>query len=48
MIGIAARHGCAFSFWKFTKNGLIVTAMTLLVACPYIWLGYTRPSEPVS
>lgn len=40
VIGIAARHGHPISFWQFTKYGLIVTVVTLLVAWPYIWLRY--------
>ncbi len=28
------------SFWQFTKYGLIVTVVTLVLAWPYIWLRY--------
>jgi Na+/H+ antiporter NhaD/arsenite permease-like protein len=28
------------SFWTFTKYGLVVTAATLAVAWPYVWLRY--------
>jgi len=40
VIGIAARHGQAISFWRFTKYGLLVTAMTLVLAWVYVWLRY--------
>lgn len=38
--GIAAHHGQPISFWQFTKYGLIVTVVTLVLAWPYIWLRY--------
>ncbi len=31
------RHRLPISFWEFTKYGLLVTAVTLLVAWPYVW-----------
>ncbi|WP_033288089.1 SLC13 family permease [Amycolatopsis jejuensis] len=40
MLGIAARAGTPISFWEFTKKGAIVTAITILVAVPYLWLRY--------
>ncbi|WIY00372.1 ArsB/NhaD family transporter [Amycolatopsis mongoliensis] len=40
MLGIAARSGSPISFWEFTKKGAIVTAITVLVAAPYLWLRY--------
>ena len=40
IIGIAAARGHAISFWTFTKYGLIVTAATLAVSWPYVWLRY--------
>jgi len=40
VIGIAARHGQPISFWRFTKYGLIVTAVTLVLAWVYVWLRY--------
>ena len=40
IIGIAARNGYPISFWKFTKYGLIVTAVTITLTWPYIWLRY--------
>lgn len=38
--GIAARHGEPVSFWQFTRHGIIVTAVTLLIAWLYVWLRY--------
>lgn len=38
--GIAARNGHPISFWTFTKYGLIVTAATLALSLPYVWLRY--------
>ena len=40
IIGIAAAKGHAISFWTFTKYGLMVTAATLAVSWPYVWLRY--------
>jgi len=40
IIGIAAAKGHPISFWTFTKYGLVVTATTLVVAWPYVWLRY--------
>jgi len=40
IIGIAARNGVKISFWEFTKYGLIVTAVTLLIAWGYVLLRY--------
>lgn len=40
MLGIAAREGHPISFWEFTRKGAIVTALTIAVAAPYIWLRY--------
>jgi Na+/H+ antiporter NhaD/arsenite permease-like protein len=40
VIGIAARHLSPISFWQFTRYGLVVTAYTLLIAWPYVWLRY--------
>jgi hypothetical protein len=38
--GIAARQGQPISFWRFTRLGLVVTAVTLVVAWVYVWLRY--------
>ena len=40
VIGIAYRNGTPISFWEFTKKGVIVTAMTIAIAAPYVWLRY--------
>jgi Na+/H+ antiporter NhaD/arsenite permease-like protein len=40
ILGIAARHLHPISFWEFTKYGLVVTAVTLVIAWPYVWLRY--------
>jgi Na+/H+ antiporter NhaD/arsenite permease-like protein len=40
MLGIAAREGHPISFWEFTRKGAIVTAFTVAVAAPYLWLRY--------
>jgi Na+/H+ antiporter NhaD/arsenite permease-like protein len=38
--GIAARNGHPISFWTFTKYGIVVTLVTVLLAWPYLWLRY--------
>ena len=38
--GIAARNGHPISFWQFTRYGLIVTAVTVSLSWPYLWLRY--------
>ncbi len=38
--GIAARNGVPISFWTFTKYGLIVTTVTVLLSIPYVVLRY--------
>ena len=40
MIGIAKRNGHHISFWEFTKYGIVVTAVTVGLCFPYIWLRY--------
>ncbi|MDQ4055302.1 MAG: ArsB/NhaD family transporter [Actinomycetota bacterium] len=40
IIGIAARNGHKISFWHFTKYGLIVTFVTIVIAWGYFWLRY--------
>jgi Na+/H+ antiporter NhaD/arsenite permease-like protein len=39
-LGIAEREGKRISFWEFTKYGLVVTAVTIVTATPYLWLRY--------
>ena len=40
VIGIAAPYRQPISVWEFTKYGLLVTAVTLLIAWPYVWGRY--------
>ena len=38
--GIAAREGHPISFGTFTRYGIVVTTVTVLIAWPYLWLRY--------
>ncbi len=40
ILGIAARNGHPISFWKFTRYGLLVTAVTISITWVYFWLRY--------
>jgi Na+/H+ antiporter NhaD/arsenite permease-like protein len=40
VLGIAERAGHRISFWGFTKYGLIVTAISVALAVPYLWLRF--------
>ncbi|GIH73949.1 hypothetical protein Plo01_03780 [Planobispora longispora] len=40
VLGIAARNRTPISFWQFTRHGLVVTAATVALAAPYLWLRY--------
>ena len=40
VIGIAKRYGYPISFWQFTRYGLLVTVVTVLLCVPYLWLRY--------
>jgi len=40
VLGIAMRNGHPISFWTFTKYGLLVTAITIALCIPYMWLRY--------
>src|SRR5688572_1792773 len=40
ILGMAERAGRRISFWEFTKYGLIVTAITIALCVPYLWLRY--------
>ena len=40
MLGIAEKAGRPISFWEFTRYGLVVTAVTITLAVPYLWLRY--------
>ncbi|RBO86581.1 hypothetical protein DFR74_113124 [Nocardia puris] len=39
-LGIARRAGHPISFWQFTKYGLVVTALSSVLAWTYVWLRY--------
>lgn len=39
-LGVAARTGHPISFWQFTRYGITVTALSLLLAWGYVWLRY--------
>ena len=38
--GIAKRSGYPISFWGFTKYGVVVATVTVLLCVPYLWLRY--------
>ncbi len=38
--GIAKKNGHPISFWEFTKYGVVVALVTLLIATPYLLLRY--------
>jgi Na+/H+ antiporter NhaD/arsenite permease-like protein len=40
MLGIAERNGYRISFWQFAKYGLVVTAVTVLLCVPYLYVRY--------
>jgi Na+/H+ antiporter NhaD/arsenite permease-like protein len=40
VIGLALRAGHPISFWEFTRKGVVMTAITIVVAAPYLWLRY--------
>jgi Na+/H+ antiporter NhaD/arsenite permease-like protein len=40
VLGIAQRAGHKITFWGFTKYGLIVTAISVALAVPYLWLRF--------
>ena len=40
MVGLAAKNGHRISFWTFTKNGVVVTAVTIIIAWAYLWVRY--------
>ena len=39
-LGIAERNGFPISFWRFTRFGLVVTVLTVVMAWPYLYLRY--------
>jgi Na+/H+ antiporter NhaD/arsenite permease-like protein len=40
VLGIAERNRQPISFWQFTKYGLVVTAVTILLSAAYVWARY--------
>jgi Na+/H+ antiporter NhaD/arsenite permease-like protein len=40
VLGIAARNGFPISFWRFTRYGLVVAAVTVTLCWPYLYLRY--------
>jgi Na+/H+ antiporter NhaD/arsenite permease-like protein len=40
VLGMAERAGHRISFWGFTEYGLIVTAISIALAVPYLWLRF--------
>jgi anion transporter len=40
ILGLAERAGRKITFWQFTKYGLVVTAITVALCMPYLWLRY--------
>jgi Na+/H+ antiporter NhaD/arsenite permease-like protein len=40
VLGIAERSGHRISFWRFTRYGAIVAALTITLSVPYVWLRY--------
>ena len=40
VLGIAERSGHRISFWRFTRYGALVAAVTLVLAGLYVWLRY--------
>jgi Na+/H+ antiporter NhaD/arsenite permease-like protein len=38
--GFSQRSGYPISFWHFTRYGLVVTVVTVVIAWPYLWLRY--------
>jgi Na+/H+ antiporter NhaD/arsenite permease-like protein len=38
ILGLAERKGRPITFWQFTKYGLVVAAVTIALAIPYLWL----------
>lgn len=39
-LGLAEREGHPIGFWEFTKYGVVVTAVTVALCAPYLWLRY--------
>ena len=39
-LGLAARNGTTITFWEFTRYGIVVTVLSLILAVPYVWLRF--------
>ncbi|AFM16955.1 Na+/H+ antiporter NhaD-like permease [Mycolicibacterium chubuense NBB4] len=40
MLGIARRAGYEISFWEFTRKGVVVTAVSVVLSAVYLWVRY--------
>jgi Na+/H+ antiporter NhaD/arsenite permease-like protein len=40
ILGLAEKAGRRISFWEFTRYGLLVAVVSVLLAMPYLWLRY--------
>jgi Na+/H+ antiporter NhaD/arsenite permease-like protein len=40
VLGLAERAGQRITFWQFTKYGLVVALVTVVLCVPYLWLRY--------
>jgi Na+/H+ antiporter NhaD/arsenite permease-like protein len=40
MLGIARRADYPISFWEFTRKGLLITVVSILLSAVYLWLRY--------
>jgi Na+/H+ antiporter NhaD/arsenite permease-like protein len=40
ILGLAEKEGHRIGFWRFTRYGLVVTAVTIGIATPYVLLRY--------
>jgi Na+/H+ antiporter NhaD/arsenite permease-like protein len=40
ILGLAERAGRRISFWEFTRYGLVVMLVTIVICTPYLWLRY--------
>jgi Na+/H+ antiporter NhaD/arsenite permease-like protein len=40
VLGLAERAGRPITFWEFTRYGLVVALLTIVIATPYLWLRY--------
>jgi Na+/H+ antiporter NhaD/arsenite permease-like protein len=40
MLGIARRADNPISFWEFTRKGLLITVLSILLSALYLWLRY--------